>query len=305
MTMGLPGSEVACPLCEAASTEIYLDGDEEVLEPSAIGSSRRHIFPGKILRCRVCRFAFRQARSSPEDLRNLYRQMDAKVYESELRGRDRTAQKHFTIVNRYSRPGRILDVGCASGLFLKHALEAGWEVTGLEPSEVLCGVARKNLGGKGQIMCTTLEDSGLEQSFDAITLWDVLEHVSDPLGFLRFCRGLLKPDGLLFLNVPDLDSKEARLLGPRWPLFLPEHLNYFNRNSLRLCATRAALKPVRFGQRHAWFSLKYVAYRLAQHSIPGSFLLKKTGDSFLGGILIPVSLGETLAVLRAAGTTRD
>ncbi len=299
--MNLAGAagEVACPVCKAVNTEVYLDGEDHDLDPSVIGSSRRHIFPGRILRCRECEFGFRQARSSPEALRELYRQMDPKVYESELQGRDRTAHKHLKIVERHVRPGRILDVGCASGLFLRHALEAGWQITGIEPSEALCAEARKNLGGKGQIKCATLEDAGLDAGFDAITLWDVLEHVPDPQGFLRLCRGLLKSDGYLFLNVPDLDSLEARVLGRRWPLLLPEHLNYFNRESLKLCAMRATLTPVQFGRRQAWFSLKYVAYRVAQHAIPGSALLRKTAESFLGRVLIPVSLGETFALLRA------
>ena len=242
-------------------------------------------------------------RSSPEELRNLYRQMDPKVYESELQGRNRTARKHLEIVQRHVRAGRILDVGCASGLFLCHALESGWDVTGIEPSERLYADARRNLGGQGEIHCATLEDARLEGGFDAITIWDVLEHVPDPRGFLCICRRLLRRGGYVFLNVPDLDSLEARVLGRRWPLLLPEHLNYFNGESLRLCGERAGLIPVRFGRRRAFFSVKYVAYRAAQHQIPGSRVLRRVAECFLGRVLIPMSLGETLAVWRTASDT--
>jgi uncharacterized membrane protein len=110
---------------------------------------------------------------------------------------------------------------------------------------------------------------------------------------------LLQPHGYLFLNVPDLGSREARTLGHRWPLLLPEHLNYFNKKSLTLCAERVGFTAVQFGRRRAWFSIRYVAYRIAQHSIPGSALLRKTAQSSLGKLLIPVSLGEIFAVLRA------
>ena len=296
MKMAAATAPVACPVCEGMNTQLYLDGGEQELDPSAIGSSRRHIFPGRILRCRSCAFGFRQTRSSPEELRDLYRQMDPKVYESELQGRDRTARKHLEIVERHVRDGRILDVGCASGLFLRHAQKAGWKVAGIEPSEALCAEARRKLGDNGQIQCATLEDSDLEAGFDAITLWDVLEHVPDPGDFVRRCRRLLKQGGYLFLNVPDLDSLEARFLGRRWPLLLPEHLNYFNEGSLRVCGERAGSVPVRLGRRRAVFSLKYVAYRVAQHQIPGSGLLQKAADGFLGRMMIPVSLGEALAV---------
>lgn len=237
-------------------------------------------------------------RSSPDELRDVYSQMDPSVYQSELQGRRRTAKTHLRIVQQYVRSGRLLDVGCASGLFLLQARRAGWAVTGIEPNQALCEDARKNLLSAGQIQCTTLETASLEAGFDAITLWDVLEHVPDPQGFLQLCANLLRPDGYLFLNVPNLDSWPAKLLGSRWPLLLPEHLNYFNHRSLTLCAQHAGFCPAQFSQRVAWFSLKYVAYRLAQHDIPGSRLLQKSFVGSWAGPLIPVWLGELVAVLR-------
>lgn len=288
--------EVACPVCEATTTELYLDAEDQALESSEIGPSRLRISPGRVLRCRTCRFGFRQRRSSPEQLRELYREMDPGIYESEMEGRNRTAQKHLQIVHRRLRQGRLLDVGCASGLFLSHALKAGWSITGIEPNEKLCDEARRNLKGEGEVLCATLEAADIKERFDVITLWDVLEHVPDPLGFLRDCRQMLRPNGYLFLNVPDLDSLEARVLGRHWPLLLPEHLNYFNRRSLKVCGERAGLRPLGFGRRRASFSLKYVAFRVTQHGIPGSRLLRAIADSPLGRILIPISLGETFAV---------
>ena len=225
--------------------------------------------------------------------------MDPKVYESELEGRDRTARKHLRIVQKYAQSGRLLDVGCASGLFLLHARRAGWDVTGIEPNEKLCEDARKRLKGQGQVQCVPLEAAQLDGGFDVISLWDVLEHVPGPRSFLELCHHLLQLGGYLFLNVPDLDSLEARILGRRWPLLLPEHLNYFNRTSLELCAKRAGFTPVGFGRRRAWFSLKYVGYRISQHKIPGSSLFRKSAGTSLGRILIPLSLGERVAVLRA------
>lgn len=293
-------SAVACPICKEPTMQIYIDEEELALDPSTIGSSREHISPGRILRCHSCRFGFRQMRSSPEQLQELYRQMDPKVYESELMGRKRTAKSHLKIVRRHTRTGRLLDVGCASGLFLLEARQSGWNVTGVEPNEALCQYARENLNGEGTVQCTTLEMARLVSGFDAITLWDVLEHVPDPLTFLQLCRSLLRSHGYIFLNVPDLDSWQARILGPRWPLLLPEHLNYFSRGSLCLCANRAALRPVQFGRRRAWFSVRYLGYRVSQHGILGSNLLRKTALGALGDMIIPVSLGETFAVLKTS-----
>lgn len=183
-------------------------------------------------------------------------------------------------------------------MFLWHALNAGWEVTGLEPSETLSAQAIQNLGGKGDIQCATLENARLRGGFDALTLWDVLEHVTYPVEFLRACSTLLRPGGMLFLTVPDLDSLEARLLGRRWPLLLPEHLNYFTRGSLRRCGQSVGLTLIGFGRRRVYFSVKYVSYRLAQHHIPGAAILHQLTSGAFGRTMIPLSLGETYAVWR-------
>ena len=291
----------ACPVCKNTNLQVYLEGDGEALDASMIGSSRKTISAGRILRCRDCDFGFRQARFDERSLAELYRKMDPQVYEAELSGRRKTALRHINIVRRYVREGRILDVGCTSGLFLSLAADAGFESTGVEPSDALSRRAQAALGARGTVLACMLEQAPVsEGSFDAITLWDVLEHVPDPLAMLHRCRTLLRPGGYIFLNVPDLDSIQARLLKNRWPLLLAEHLNYFNRRSLRLCGQRAGLKLIRFGRRRACFSVEYVVYRLSQHSIPGIRLLHRLAQSPVGRLLIPVSLGETYAVWQRA-----
>lgn len=293
--------DCVCPVCSAGNLVVFLDGANENLDSSELGSSRKGVSPGRILRCRECGFGFRQSRFNQEELTDLYRKMDPKIYQEELRGRERTAERHMRIVDKTGLSGRLLDVGCASGLFLTKAADAGWQVAGVEPAHALYLEALQRLAGRGTLFQNSLEETKLgEQQFDAITLWDVLEHVVDPADTMKRCHDLLKPGGCLFLNVPDLDSFEARLLGRRWPLLLPEHLNYFNRPSLQLCAKRSGLQLLQFGRRRVSFTVRYVFSRLSQHGIPGANLLSKMTQSPLGKWLIPVSLGETYAVFRRA-----
>ena len=174
----------------------------------------------------------------------------------------------------------------------------GWIVEGVEPGHRHFKKASRVLGGR--VQNCTLQRAQFSSPFDVVTLWDVLEHVPEPQQFLSCCRALLRLGGCLFLNVPDLESKEARLLGRHWPLLLPEHLNYFTRKSLGLCAGPAGFRVLRFTRRRAIFSLQYVAYRVAQHDLPGSGFLRILGRGPMGRISIPVSLGETLAILQAA-----
>lgn len=293
----LSGETPACPVCGAPAPRVHHNGLDEPLTASGFGSSRRQISCGTILRCTACGFAFRRLRSNPAELAELYRSMDTRVYESETAARARTARTHFRILRRYVNGGRLLDVGCASGLFLSIAADAGWQVTGLEPSAELYPLAKERIGARGDIYSCTLEQSRLEPGFHAIVLWDVLEHVPDPLGFLRTCTRLLDKGGYLFLNVPDIDSLPARVFGSRWPLLLAEHLNYFNRPSLRRCAQAAGLQLVRFGRRSVWFSIEYALYRMAQHGIPMAGALHSLARR-CGGLIVPLRMGESYAVFR-------
>ena len=164
---------------------------------------------------------------------------------------------------------------------------------------MLCHKAQTLLQGRGEVLCENLEQANLGKScFDAVTLWDVLEHIPNPVTFLQRCEALLKPGGHLFLNVPNLESKEARLLHSRWPLLLAEHLNYFTPKSLKICGDRANVQWIRFRQRPSFFSIDYVLYRLSQHGIPGAALGRKLASHSLGQLTVPVYLGEICAVGR-------
>lgn len=293
-----------CLVCSDTKVAVYLNDRSESLDAFKIGSSRSDVSPGTILRCSACGFAFRQNRFDERQLTDLYRGMNPKVYQAEMHGRIRTAGRHLRIVDQKfhfnGRPRHLLDVGCASGVFLSKALDTGWQVFGIEPSEVLYREALERIGSRGVVVSEIFENMDFgELRFDAITLWDVLEHVVDPLNFMQRCHDLLKPGGYLFLNVPDIDSFEARFLGTRWPLLLPEHLNYFNRRSLKLGAEKSGLQLARFGRRCSYFSVQYVLYRLSQHRIPAAKLLSGVARTPIGRLVVPVSLGETYAVFRA------
>ena len=293
--------EHPCPVCRSPDTTLFLDDDNEALDASIVGSSRTTITHGRIRRCVKCGFGFREVRSSPPEMAEIYRKMDVRVYESETAGRIATAARHLGIVKQFAATpvGRVLDAGCASGYFLREARSAGWSVVGVEPSETLYAKAVETLGADADVRCSILEHANFPAaSFDVITLWDVLEHVPDPANFMSLCARLLKPGGSLFVNVPDLDSVQARLLGKRWPLLLAEHLNYFNRSSLRRCAELAGLQWVHFGRRRVSFSLNYILFRLSQHRIPGTTALRKFVGPALGRMSIPIHLGETLGVWR-------
>lgn len=291
---------IPCPACGASDSSLSLDGDDHEIRLQSVGSSRTILSHGRILRCASCGLAYRSHRPSAEQLAQLYREADDGMYEAEMPNRWRTAMRHKSIVEKHvPTKGSLLDIGCASGAFMRVMLDDGWQVQGIEPSESQYRRAAGVLGGSNFIHQCTLERAHLDDRFDLITLWDVLEHVTEPSQFLALAASYLKEGGYLLLNVPRIDSPISKLLGPRWPLLLAEHLCYFTVPSLVACGKTAGLKLIHTGQRPAAFSLEYVFFRAGQHGVPGARTTRRLLDVLrLGNFSIPVWLGEIYAVFR-------
>src|SRR5690349_13207665 len=143
------------------------------------------------------------------------------------------------IARRRPPPGRLLEVGSGYGLFLAAARDAGYQVHGIELSRTGVGVAREELGL--DVLAGQLADAPVEPA-DVICFWDTLEHVPDPLTFLREVRARLAPGGLIALSVPYISSVPARALGARWWTLKPEqHIWHFTGRTLAFLAARAGL----------------------------------------------------------------
>jgi 2-polyprenyl-3-methyl-5-hydroxy-6-metoxy-1,4-benzoquinol methylase len=126
---------------------------------------------------------------------------------------------------------RILDVGCGNGLFLLDMRSAGWNIQGVDPDPAAVAAARA--------AGVPAEEGALEnasfppESFDAVTLNHVIEHLPDPRRTLRICHELLAPDGVLWVATPNLRSQSHRTFGKYWRgLEPPRHLVLFTAASL-------------------------------------------------------------------------
>jgi len=202
------------------------------------------------------------------------------------------------LIATHKAPGRILDVGCASGSFLD--VMEGWDCYGIEFAG---NYADKAIAKYGKaIHCGTLEDyPGPDNYFDVITLQDVFDHVRDPLATLRVCHRLLKPNGLIIIKVHNISCLYAYLTGSRYHCLIPPmHLSYFNKRSLREALGRTGFRTLyhRFiGHR---LSLKTVAYRLSTSGRkPGFFyeVYKLLDRSRLGNIAVPKNFRDIITIV--------
>jgi len=148
-----------------------------------------------------------------------------------------------TFAPRIPRRGRLLDVGCAAGFFLAEA-QAHYEVQGVEFSAWSSAYARERL--KLPVFTGTLQQARLPAAhFDVITLWDVIEHVPEPVPLLSEAARVLRPGGCLVLSTGDWGSAYAQARGVDWHLMTPPwHLSMFSRATLQRAAERAGLHVV-------------------------------------------------------------
>jgi len=156
----------------------------------------------------------------------------------------------------------VLDVGCATGTFLAMAPD-GWERCGLDVSEYAVTAARRTVGG--EVVCGELGAAPWsERSFDLVTLWDVLDHLSDPVSALRQCRRLLREDGLLIAHVTNIGSRFARVCRNGWHLLIPPtHLHYLTPSSARRVLEATGYRLLRIRRPGKWVPLRLVAFRVA------------------------------------------
>jgi SAM-dependent methyltransferase len=136
-------------------------------------------------------------------------------------------------VERHSglRQGRLLDVGCGTGLFLDEMARTGWRTVGLDPTLSAVRYARQRM--RLEVHQGTLQDFSSKELFDVVTFWDALEHTPSPTEELNRANDLLRRGGTLALSVPNWNSLDRRLFGPNWQgLDPPRHLYVFSAATL-------------------------------------------------------------------------
>ncbi|MBW2976429.1 class I SAM-dependent methyltransferase [Candidatus Woesearchaeota archaeon] len=145
-----------------------------------------------------------------------------------------TFNRRLKKINKFSKRGKLLDVGCAFGFFLELAKKDGWDVKGLEISKYAYAYAKEKL--KLPAVNKTLEKARFKaNSFGVVTLFDVIEHLPDPKSTLKEVRRILKPQGLVVITTPDIGSITAKILWKNWEEVkrVREHIYYFSKDTLK------------------------------------------------------------------------
>jgi SAM-dependent methyltransferase len=137
--------------------------------------------------------------------------------------------------------GSVLEIGCGSGLMLAAFRRRGWRVLGIERNEAAAEIGRQAF--HVEIVSSPIEALPPEARFDLILMFQVLEHIGDPVGLLRECAKRLLPGGHLVANVPNFSSWQSNFAGANWfHLDVPRHLNHFTPETLESALERGGLR---------------------------------------------------------------
>ena len=197
--------------------------------------------------------------------------------------------------------GRLLEVGCSAGDALVVARELGWRVAGLEVRREAVEQANQRLGEAAVVQEGWGESARWDASFQAVAMFDVLEHLPSPAAALASARRALLPGGRLLVVTPDAGSWSARLLGARWPHFLAEHLVLLTRPALR-----GLLVELGFTIEREQPALKYLSTSMFRNHFalyPHAFAapLLRRAAQLAPELTVPALLGELAVVARIAG----
>lgn len=224
-----------CPICGHSGATLWLRAPDRF-------HGRHEQY--SLLRCPSCSLVWLSAPPKPEEMHLHYTEAyDRLISASGQNSPIRWIERNATLAS-HKQSGAILDLGCSSGAFLHSLPAADWKLYGIEMSAESAKEAQRKTGAKvfiGEI----LQADFAPASFDVITCFDVLEHLYEPRRVMAKVAEWLKPGGIFYVLVPNIDSAEGRVFGSYWHgLELPRHLFHYCPGSLKCLAEAAGLCPV-------------------------------------------------------------
>ena len=247
-----------------------------------------------IVKCRRCGLVYTDPRPDGRDILETYQAVEDPLYIEEREGRVLTFEHHLRPLERLTgqpegRP--LLDVGAYTGVFVEIAGQHGWDAWGVEPS----GWAVEQARSRGlHVVQGTLDTADLPTGhFAVVTMWDVIEHLTDPHGALLQAHRLLRPGGLLVVHTIDIESLFARLMGPRWPWLMEMHIYYFSRSTMRRMLSDCGFHVVSDRPQGRYLRLGYLMNRvgalLPVLGRPAEWVVSRLG---LRGTAVRINLGD-------------
>ncbi len=299
---------VSCNLCNANDFEIVYKSkyENETAQDlkEKFKSSGDETLIDQVVMCKECGFIYINPRIKQNLIIKGYSEGSDETFASQAKGRERTFERSLNKVEKiiqkehFEKKGKVLDIGTANGSFLYIAKKKGWEVEGLELNRWLCEWAKKNYGITIHSK-TLFEKEYSKESFDLVTLWDVLEHVPDAKKMLEECHRIIKKEGHIVINYPNIGSWIAKIMGRKWVFLLSVHLFYFTDKTMERMLKETGFNVIKTGPHFQTLELGYLMFRMKAYSM----FLHKIGHKItkmlrIDKLQIPYWLGQTIVIAK-------
>ncbi len=277
--------QVRCNLCNADNYRVmYLStvGDTPPSVEEYTSTVNKYGAFHNIVKCMSCGLVYMNPRDAGTV--TFYKDVIDEEYLKTWQERAGTFRGHLTTVQKYKPHGDILDMGCYAGIFLDEARKQGYRVSGIEPSAWASEYARKKTGA--QIITGSCSDRHFQkESFDVVTLWDVIEHLENPSASLSLVYDYLRVEGIAAITTHDIGSLFARLTGRKYPWLMRFHLYHFTPNTLSALLLKNGLQPISTVYYSKTFSFRYLLGRFGINMQSALFekirIPVNTGDMFM------------------------
>ena len=246
------GAATACPLCGGVSVSSFLSAPDRF-------HLRREEY--HLMRCKTCSVVWLASPPKPGEMSLHY---DEDYHRIISAGGEGSAENRWRaqreLILKYKKSGAILDIGCSSGGFLGTMKDNGWKLYGIEIAAATAEKAKLTTGA--EVFVGDAVDAPYSPvSFDVVTCFDVLEHVYEPRKFLAKALEWLKPGGIFYTVLPNIDSWESRVFRSYWyGLELPRHLFHFSPVSLRYLMASLGFEEVCLGTPKTCYVERSVGY---------------------------------------------
>lgn len=291
---------IACPVCGSQEFTVTYEPWVAERDPAILyGVAASIQGTQRMVTCRQCSLMYENPRYPADVILQGYAASEDGGHDSQHEMRVGSFYRALKkLESRLPAKGaRVLDIGTAGGAFLEAARRFGYDAWGLEPSAFR--VSRGKERGL-QIEQGVIESHNFAPaSFDMVSLWDVIEHLPDPLDALKRIRGLLKPGGILLLNFPDIDTWQARLTGKHFWWIVAAHLTQFSPRTITEICRRAGYQTFHF--QRFWQSMEFgYLERLATtyYKIPLMGLAERLTPQGMKKLSIPFYASQTTALAR-------
>lgn len=247
----------ACPVCHSVSIQPFLTVKDYLVSGETFA----------IWQCRDCSLRFTQDAPTENRIARYYKSdnyishtntSNGIINRLYLRIRKITLGIKSNTIKKYTgiTSGNVLDVGAGTGAFLHYMQQQGWSAIGVEPDADARNVAQQTFNLR--LHPTEVLKTLPEHSFDAITLWHVLEHIHQLHDYMRILKSLLKPRGRLFIAVPNYQSPDARIYKTTWAAYdVPRHLYHFSPQAVSSLVQQHGLTVM--AQKPMWFDAFYIS----------------------------------------------